>query len=273
MPLDEAVAVIESERPNLVFAPHVETASGIILPDGYMKAIADAVHNIGGLFVLDCIASGGIWVDMKGIGVDVLISAPQKGWSASPCSGLVMLSKAAKTAVKASTSSSFACDLKKWLEIMEAYEKGGHAYHATLPTDALRGFRDAMLETEATGFEKVKAAQLELGARVADSLRNAALSVSPQRASARLASSSATPTIPASSPAPSLRPLACRPPLAYPSCATSPRTSRLSVWVSSASISWPTSIAPWATSKAPWMRCWALRTFGSSGAGLLSALI
>ena len=166
VPLDEAVAVIESERPNLVFAPHVETASGIILPDGYMKAIADAVHNIGGLFVLDCIASGGIWVDMKAIGVDVLISAPQKGWSASPCSGLVMLSKAAKAAVKASTSSSFACDLKKWLEIMEAYEKGGHAYHATLPTDALRGFRDAMLETEATGFEKVKAAQLELGARV-----------------------------------------------------------------------------------------------------------
>ena len=166
VPIEEAVAVIEAERPNVVFAPHVETASGIMLPDGYMKAIADAAHRVGALFVLDCIASGCVWVDMKAIGVDVLISAPQKGWSASPCSGIVMLSEAAKAQVKASTSSSFACDLKKWLEIMEAYEKGGHAYHATLPTDALRGFRDAVLETEARGFEKMKAAQLELGARV-----------------------------------------------------------------------------------------------------------
>ncbi|AZO09788.1 MULTISPECIES: aminotransferase class V-fold PLP-dependent enzyme [unclassified Mesorhizobium] len=166
VPVDEAVAVIEAERPDLVFAPHVETASGMILPDAYMKAIADAAHKVGALFVLDCIASGGIWVDMKAISVDVLISAPQKGWSASPCSGIVMMNKAARAAVKASTSSSFGCDLKKWLEIMEAYENGGHAYHATLPTDALRGFRDAMLETEARGFEKVRAAQLELGARV-----------------------------------------------------------------------------------------------------------
>ncbi len=166
VPIEEAVAVIEAERPNLVFAPHVETASGIMLPDGYMKAVADAAHRVGALFVLDCIASGCIWVDMQALGVDVLISAPQKGWSASPCSGVVMLSEAAKAQVKASTSSSFACDLKKWLEIMEAYERGGHAYHATLPTDALRAFRDAMLETEARGFETMKAAQLELGARV-----------------------------------------------------------------------------------------------------------
>ncbi len=166
VPIAEAVAVIEAQRPDLVFAPHVETASGMILPDGYMKAIADAVHKGGGLFVLDCIASGGAWVDMQATGVDVLISAPQKGWSASPCSGLVLLSAAAKAAVKASASSSFVCDLKKWLEIMEAYEKGGHAYHATMPTDALRGFRDAMLETEATGFAKVEAAQFELGERV-----------------------------------------------------------------------------------------------------------
>src|SRR3546814_9762526 len=131
-----------------------------------MPAIAAAGHAVGGLFVLDCIASGTVWVDMQAVGVDVLISAPQKGWSASPCSGLVMLSPAAKERVKATTSSSFACDLKKWLEIMEAYEKGGHAYHATMPTDALRGFRDAMQETGAYGFAKVKAEQEELGARV-----------------------------------------------------------------------------------------------------------
>jgi aspartate aminotransferase-like enzyme len=166
VPVEEAVAAIAAEKPAVVFAAHVETASGMILPDGYMKKIAEAVHAAGGLFVLDCIASGTVWVDMQAVGVDVLISAPQKGWSASPCSGLVMLSPAAVEAVKASASSSFACDLKKWLEIMEAYEKGGHAYHATMPTDALRGFRDAMKETEGYGFSKVKAEQEELGARV-----------------------------------------------------------------------------------------------------------
>jgi aspartate aminotransferase-like enzyme len=166
VPVEEAVAAIAAEKPAVVFAAHVETASGMILPDGYMKKIAEAVHAAGGLFVLDCIASGTVWVDMQAVGVDVLISAPQKGWSASPCSGLVMLSPAAVAAVKASASSSFACDLKKWLEIMEAYEKGGHAYHATMPTDALRGFRDAMKETEEYGFSKVKVEQEELGARV-----------------------------------------------------------------------------------------------------------
>ncbi|WP_340118716.1 aminotransferase class V-fold PLP-dependent enzyme [Pelagibius sp. 7325] len=166
VPLEEAVAVIEKQKPAVVFAPHVETAAGMILPDGYLAAIAEATHKAGGLFVLDCIASGTIWVDMQATGVDVLISAPQKGWSASPCSGLVMLSGRAVAAVKESASSSFACDLKKWLEIMEVYEKGGHAYHATMPTDALRGFRDAMKETEAYGFAKVKAEQEELGQKV-----------------------------------------------------------------------------------------------------------
>jgi aspartate aminotransferase-like enzyme len=166
VPVAEAVAAIEKEKPDVVFAPHVETASGMILPDGYMQKIADAVHKAGGLFVLDCIASGTVWVDMKAVGVDVLISAPQKGWSASPCSGLVMLSAAALERVKATQSSSFACDLKKWLEIMQAYENGGQANHATQPTHALRGFRDAMAETEAYGFEKVRDEQLELGDRV-----------------------------------------------------------------------------------------------------------
>ena len=166
VPVEEAVAAIEQEKPAVVFAPHVETASGMILPDDYMRKIAEAVHKAGGLFVLDCIASGTVWVDMKAVGVDVLISAPQKGWSASPCSGLVMLSAAAKEKVKATQSTSFACDLKKWLEIMQAYEAGGHAYHATLPTDALRGFRDAMAETESYGFDKVRNEQLELGEKV-----------------------------------------------------------------------------------------------------------
>jgi aspartate aminotransferase-like enzyme len=165
-PLEEVVARIQTEKPDLVFAPHVETSSGMLLPDDYLKQVAAAVHAGGGLFVLDCIASGTIWIDMKDIGVDVLISAPQKGWSGSPCCGLVMLNEAARERVETTTSSSFACDLKKWLEIMRAYEKGAHAYHATMPTDSLRVFRDVMKETQAFGFEEAKAAQQELGDRV-----------------------------------------------------------------------------------------------------------
>jgi len=165
-PLDEVLATIASEKPQLVFAPHVETSSGMILPDDYLRAVSDAVHAVGGLFVLDCIASGTLWVDMQACGIDVLISAPQKGWSASPCCALVMLSEAAQARVEATQSSSFACDLKKWLQIMQAYEQGGHAYHATMPSDALARFRDAMLEAQAIGFAKVREQQQELGDRV-----------------------------------------------------------------------------------------------------------
>jgi len=165
-PIDEVVATIKAEKPDVVFAPHVETASGIMLPDEYMRKLADAVHAEGGLFVLDCIASGAIWVDMQAIGVDVLISAPQKGWSASPCCALVMLSALARAKIDSTTSTSFACDLRKWLQIMEAYEQGGFAYHATMPTDALAVLRNVMEETAAYGFDKVRAEQQELGSRV-----------------------------------------------------------------------------------------------------------
>jgi len=165
-PIADVVATIRSERPEVVFAPHVETASGILLPDDYVRAVAAAVHEVGGLFVLDCVASGAIWVDMEACGVDVLISAPQKGWSSSPSAGLVMLSARARSAVDATTSTSFAMDLKRWLTIMEAYEKGGHAYHGTVPTDALVHLRDAMRETERFGFERARAAQQELGSKV-----------------------------------------------------------------------------------------------------------
>jgi len=165
-PIEEVVAAIAAEKPDVVFAPHVETASGMILPDDYMCAVADAVHAVGGLFVLDCVASGTIWVDMQAAGVDVLISAPQKGWSASPCSALVMLSELARTRIDDTTSSSFAADLKKWLQIMEAYEGGGHAYHATMPTDAIVKFHQSMKETEAYGFDKVRDEQQELGDKV-----------------------------------------------------------------------------------------------------------
>ena len=165
-PVEEVVATIEAERPDMVFAPHVETSSGMILPDDYLRSVADAVHGVGGMFVLDCIASGAIWVDMKVSGVDVLISAPQKGWSSSPCAGLVMLNSVELERLKSTTSTSFAGDLRKWLEIMQAYEKGGHAYHATMPTDALARFRDTMKETEAYGFSKVRGEQQELGDKV-----------------------------------------------------------------------------------------------------------
>lgn len=165
-PIDEVVATIHAQKPDLVFAPHVETASGIILPDDYLRQVAEAVHAVGGLFVLDCVASGTVWVDMKKTGVDVLISAPQKGWSSSPCAALVMMSPLAAERIQHTRSSSFVADLLKWWQIMQAYENGGHAYHATMPTDALKAFRDAMLEIQRDGFDKVREAQLELGRRV-----------------------------------------------------------------------------------------------------------
>lgn len=166
VPIDEIVAAIEAEKPDMFFAPHVETSAGMILPEAYMRAIGDAMHKVGGLFVLDCIASGTIWVDLEAAGVDILISAPQKGWSASPCAALVMMNERARTAIDDTTSSSFACDLKKWLSITETYEGGGHAYHATMPTDALAQFHATMKETEAYGFSKISAEQQELGDKV-----------------------------------------------------------------------------------------------------------
>ncbi len=165
-PIDEVVATIRRERPAAVFAPHVETSAGMILPDDYLKAVADATHEVGGLFVLDCIASGAMWVDMRATGVDVLVSAPQKGWSGSPACAMVMLSERARAAIDHTTSTSFACDLKKWLQVMEAYENGGHTYHTTMPTDALARLREVMLETRAYGFDKVRQEQIELGRQV-----------------------------------------------------------------------------------------------------------
>ena len=165
-PIEEVVEAIREHKPDLVFAPHVETASGMMLPDAYLRAVADAVHAVGGMFVLDCIASGTVWVDMQATGVDVLISAPQKGWSASPCCALVMLGPLARERIEATTSTSFACDLRKWLQIVETYENGGHAYHATMPTDSLTTLRDVIKETEAYGFDKVRDEQLELGKRI-----------------------------------------------------------------------------------------------------------
>ena len=162
-PIEEVVAQIRSSKPDVVFAPHVETSAGLILPDDYIIALAAAAHEVGALMVLDCIASGCAWVAMRATGVDVLISAPQKGWSASPCAGLVMLSQRAVARLETSTSDSFAIDLKKWHGIMQIYENGGQAYHATMPTDALRAFRDTMLETHDYGFARLCAAQWELG--------------------------------------------------------------------------------------------------------------
>ncbi|MEM1235932.1 MAG: aminotransferase class V-fold PLP-dependent enzyme [Pseudomonadota bacterium] len=162
-PIEEVVAKIHELKPDIVFAPHVETSAGVILPDDYIAALAAAAHEVGALMVLDCIASGCIWVDMAATGVDVLISAPQKGWSSTPSAGVVMLSDRAIERVKATQSNSFAIDLGKWLSIMETYEAGKHAYHATMPTDGIVHFRDAVRETREFGFDNAKAAQWELG--------------------------------------------------------------------------------------------------------------
>ena len=161
--IETAVKTIKDKKVDVVFAPHVETSAGLILPDDYISQLADAVHSVGGLMVLDCIASGTICVDMQKTGVDVLISAPQKGWSGPPCAGLVMLSKRARDAIDNTESDSFACNLKQWLQIMEAYENGAHAYHATMPTESLRVFRDVMKETFEFGLDKAKQNQQQLG--------------------------------------------------------------------------------------------------------------
>ena len=170
-PLEEVLATIRSEQPAVVFAPHVETASGMLLSDEYLRAVGTAVHEVGGLFVLDCIASGALWVDMAACEVDVLVSAPQKGWSSSPCGALIALSERARRRVDATTSTSFACDLKRWLQIMETYESGGHAYHATLPTDALLRLRDTMRETVDGGLEVLRQAQWTQGQRIRELLQ------------------------------------------------------------------------------------------------------
>jgi len=164
--IDEVVELIKKRKPHMVFAPHVETSSGIILPDDYIQSIAAAVHSVGGMFVLDCIASGAIWIDMKDCGVDILISAPQKGWSASPAFGMVILSSDAAEKINETKSTSYSCDLLKWLQIMQAYESGGHAYHATMPTDAIKHFRDTVNETAEFGFDNARKKQQELGDKV-----------------------------------------------------------------------------------------------------------
>ena len=166
VPLDEIIAAIRSEKPDVVCCPHVETSAGLMVPDSFISAVADAVHEHGGLFVLDCVASGTVFVNLEKTGVDVLLTAPQKGWSASPCAALVMMSPHGRARLDDTTSSSFANDLKKWTQIMETYEGGAHAYHATMPTDALRHFRDALVEAEAFGLEALKEAQIRLGREV-----------------------------------------------------------------------------------------------------------
>ena len=165
-PIEEVVAFIKKEKPAVVFVPHVETSSGIILPDDYVQAIGEAVESIGGIFVLDCIASGAMWIDMKKCKVDVLVSAPQKGWSSSPCCAMIALGERAREKIDHTQSSSFALDLKKWLQVVETYENGSHIYHATMPTDALKILRDNMKETQALGFAAAQARQVDLGMKV-----------------------------------------------------------------------------------------------------------
>ena len=165
-PIEEVVAFIKKETPAVVFVPHVETSSGIILPDGYVQAIGAAVETVNGIFVLDCIASGAMWIDMKKCKVDVLISAPQKGWSSTPCCAMIALGERAREKIDHTQSDSFAMDLKKWLQIIETYENGGHLYHATMPTDGLKVLRNNMKETQALGFATAKARQIDLGTKV-----------------------------------------------------------------------------------------------------------
>jgi len=162
-PLSDVLQAIRTQRPAVLFAPHVETSAGMILPDDYLQAVAQALHEHDGLLVLDCIASGAAWVDMRTTGVDVLISAPQKGWSGSPSCAFIMLSERAHRAIEHTTSTSFASDLRKWLQVMQTYESGSHVYHTTMPTDALQRVAAVMRETQAYGFDRLCQEQWALG--------------------------------------------------------------------------------------------------------------
>ncbi|MDO5726803.1 MAG: aminotransferase class V-fold PLP-dependent enzyme [Bowdeniella nasicola] len=161
--IEEVTAAIRANRSEVVCAAHVETAAGMLLSDDYLREVAAATHEVGGIFILDCIASGPLWVDMEDIGVDVLISAPQKGWSGSPTAGYVMLNARARRAVADSTGSSFALDLRTWMDIADAYVGGSHAYHATMPTDTLLANVRAMEETLNLGLDQARERQWELG--------------------------------------------------------------------------------------------------------------
>src|SRR5699024_7942114 len=242
-PIAEVVAAIEREKPDVVFAPHVETASGMLLPDDYVKAVSEAVHAVGGLFVLDCIASGAVWASMTDLGVDILISAPQKGWSGSPCAGYVMLGQAARKAVEGSTSSSFSMDLKKWLSIADEYEAGRSPYHATMPTDALTHNVELMRETEERGYDKLESAQKELGERVRAVFAERGLPRWPRPNSPHPAWSSSTPTTRSWPTERASRKPGCRSRLEFPCSAANPRTSRRSASGCSASTSSATSMA------------------------------
>jgi aspartate aminotransferase-like enzyme len=162
-PIEEVLKKIREERPAVFFAPHVETSTGMILPDDYIRKITQAMHEVGGIFVLDCIASGAIWVDMKDLGIDVVISAPQKGWTGPACAALVMMSERARELMNNTEETSFSISLKRWSAIMDTYEKGGFGYHTTMPTDALRDFHEISVETMKFGIPELKEAQSSLG--------------------------------------------------------------------------------------------------------------
>lgn len=168
--INTVVEYINENKPNVVFAPHVETSCGMILPDDYLAQIGAACIANGALFVLDCIASGAAWVDMKALNIDVVITAPQKGWSSAPCCALIAMSKRARETLDKTSSSSYSMDVLKWTQIMETYEKGSFIYHTTMPTNALKELRDTMLETESLGFDNLKNNQFELGSRVRELL-------------------------------------------------------------------------------------------------------
>ena len=168
--INDVVDRIHTLRPPIVFAPHVETSCGMILPDDYLAQIGQACHDTGTLFVLDCIASGAAWVDMKALNIDIVITAPQKGWSSAPCCALIAMSSRAREMLNDTKSTSYSMDILKWTQVMETYEQGKFIYHTTMPTNALRELRDTMIETENLGFDYLKNRQYDLGMQVRNML-------------------------------------------------------------------------------------------------------
>jgi len=174
--LEDVVAEIKAKKPCVVFAPHIETSAGIVLSDDYVRSLAAATHDAcpDAIFVLDCIASGNRWTDMQALGVDVLITAPQKGWTGPACVGIAMMGERAceimaKQNAVSPKGHSFSCNLAKWAGVADAYaQPGGFMYHTTLPTDSLMVFRDVIMETKEFGYEQCEERMCQLG----DGIRN-----------------------------------------------------------------------------------------------------
>ncbi|KIM82940.1 hypothetical protein PILCRDRAFT_819739 [Piloderma croceum F 1598] len=174
----EIEKALESKKYKVLTFTHVDTSTAV-LSDA--KAIAETVKRVSPetLVVMDgvcAVASEEIQMDEWGI--DVVLTAPQKGLGTPPGLSIVLASqKAIKVFESRSTPvTSYYASWKKWLPVMKAYENGSAAYFATPPVNLICAFHASLsaitksspsladrfkLHQEAS--KRIKAAATELG--------------------------------------------------------------------------------------------------------------